>query len=79
MRIIRAGLMIPDGKQIVIEGQRQFNYEFFPKMTSPDVIEMPFLADTYVKEDNNNPYSYVFLNTDANQGWPRGEATQATD
>ncbi|CAN6893660.1 unnamed protein product, partial [Brassica oleracea var. botrytis] len=55
---------IPDGKQIVIEGQRQFNYEFFPKMTSPDVIEMPFLADTYVKEDNNNPYSYT--GTDGN-------------
>ena len=40
---------------------------------------MPFLAETYVKEDDNNLYSYVFLNTDGNQGRSRGEATQATD
>ncbi|KAG2321214.1 hypothetical protein Bca52824_014427 [Brassica carinata] len=58
--------ILPDGKQIVIGGQRQFNYEFFPKTTSPNVIELPFLAETNDRGEENNLYPYVFLNTDGN-------------
>ncbi|KAH0862911.1 hypothetical protein HID58_080122, partial [Brassica napus] len=49
-----------------------FNYEFFPKMTSPDVIEMPFLADTYTGTDGN---LFTFANNRAilfNYGAPKG-------
>ncbi|KAH0868787.1 hypothetical protein HID58_075809 [Brassica napus] len=56
--------ILPDGKQIVIGGRGQFNYEFFPKTTSPNVIALPVLAETSDKGEENNLYPYVFLNTD---------------
>ncbi|KAH0868785.1 hypothetical protein HID58_075807 [Brassica napus] len=58
--------ILPDGKQIIIGGQRQFSYEFFPKTTSPNVIDLPFLAETNDRGEENNLYPYVFLNTDGN-------------
>ncbi|KAL0798017.1 hypothetical protein Bca101_053191 [Brassica carinata] len=58
--------ILPDGKQIIIGGQAQFNYEFYPKTTSPNVIALPFLAETNDRGQYNNLYPYVFLNTDGN-------------
>ncbi|CAH8391024.1 unnamed protein product [Eruca vesicaria subsp. sativa] len=58
--------ILPNGQQIVIGGQAQFNYEFFPKTTSPNVIALPFLAETSDRGEENNLYPYVFLNTDGN-------------
>ncbi|EOA37691.1 hypothetical protein CARUB_v10012343mg [Capsella rubella] len=58
--------LLPDGKQIVIGGQGQFNYEFFPKTTSPNVVDLPFLAETNDRGQENNLYPFVFMNTDGN-------------
>ncbi|ESQ34807.1 hypothetical protein EUTSA_v10007284mg [Eutrema salsugineum] len=58
--------ILPDGKQIIVGGTRQFNYEFYPKTTSPNVIALPFLAETNDRGQENNLYPYVFLNTDGN-------------
>ncbi|KAF8113733.1 hypothetical protein N665_0046s0079 [Sinapis alba] len=58
--------ILPDGNQIIIGGQRQFSYEFFPKTTFPNVIELPFLAETNDRGEENNLYPNVFLNTDGN-------------
>ncbi|XP_010459669.1 PREDICTED: aldehyde oxidase GLOX-like [Camelina sativa] len=59
--------LLPDGKQqIVIGGQGQFNYEFFPKTTNPNVVALPFLAETNDRGQENNLYPYVFMNTDGN-------------
>ncbi|KAL1199236.1 Aldehyde oxidase GLOX [Cardamine amara subsp. amara] len=58
--------ILPDGKQIVIGGRGQFNYEFYPKTTSPNVVALPFLAETSDRGQENNLYPFVFLNTDGN-------------
>ncbi|XP_047342788.1 aldehyde oxidase GLOX-like [Impatiens glandulifera] len=59
--------MLPDRRQIVIGGRRQFNYEFFPKiMTSLDAYTLPFLEQTNDPTEENNLYPFVFLNTDGN-------------
>lgn len=58
--------ILPDGKQIVIGGQAQFNYEFFPKTTNPNVVALPFLAETHDQGQENNLYPFVFMNTDGN-------------
>lgn len=58
--------ILPDGNQIIIGGQGQFNYEFFPKTTSPNVVALPFLAETNDRGQENNLYPYVFMNTDGN-------------
>ncbi|KAL7600827.1 aldehyde oxidase GLOX1 [Lactuca sativa] len=59
--------ILPDGRQIVIGGRRQFNYEFFPK-TSPSekAQSLPFLVQTYDRWIENNLYPFVFLHTDGN-------------
>ncbi|KAJ4835960.1 hypothetical protein Tsubulata_037126 [Turnera subulata] len=58
--------ILPDGNQIVIGGRRQFNFEFYPKTTAPDVYSLPFLVQTNVPGVENNLYPFVFLNVDGN-------------
>lgn len=57
---------LPDGRQIVIGGRGQFNYEFYPKKTSPGVYSLPFLAQTNDPDIENNLYPFVHLNVDGN-------------
>ncbi|KAI3688856.1 hypothetical protein L2E82_46743 [Cichorium intybus] len=57
--------ILPDGRQIVIGGRRQFNYEFYPKaMMSEKAYSLPFLVQTNDANIENNLYPFVFLNTD---------------
>lgn len=58
--------ILPDGKQIVIGGRRQFNFEFYPKTSAPDLYSLPFLVQTHVPGIENNLYPFVFLNVDGN-------------
>ncbi|MFS7939343.1 putative galactose oxidase [Helianthus anomalus] len=59
--------VLPDGRQIVIGGRRQFNYEFYPKTTSSDkAYSLAFLVQTNDPVIENNLYPFVFLNTDGN-------------
>ncbi|KAG5246458.1 galactose oxidase [Salix suchowensis] len=58
--------ILPDGKQIVIGGRDQFNYEFYPKTSSPGVYSFPFLSQTNDRGSENNLYPFVFLNSDGN-------------
>ncbi|XP_071689512.1 aldehyde oxidase GLOX1-like [Rutidosis leptorrhynchoides] len=57
--------LLPSGRQIIIGGRRQFNYEFYPKMTgSEKAYSLPFLVQTNDPNIENNLYPFVFLNTD---------------
>ncbi|KAJ6412056.1 hypothetical protein OIU84_005180 [Salix udensis] len=58
--------LLPDGRQIIIGGRDQFNYEFYPKTSSPGVYGFPFLSQTNDRGIENNLYPFVFLNTDGN-------------
>ncbi|KAK1435883.1 hypothetical protein QVD17_01655 [Tagetes erecta] len=59
--------ILPDGRQIVIGGRRQFNYEFYPKaVASEKTYSLPFLVQTNDPNVENNLYPFVFLNTDGN-------------
>ncbi|XP_041017839.1 aldehyde oxidase GLOX1-like [Juglans microcarpa x Juglans regia] len=59
--------ILPDGRQIVIGGRRQFNYEFYPKTSSAsNTYSLPFLAQTNDANIENNLYPFVFLNVDGN-------------
>ncbi|KAL0351794.1 UNVERIFIED_CONTAM: Aldehyde oxidase GLOX [Sesamum calycinum] len=59
--------ILPDGRQIVIGGRRQFNYEFYPKTSSADgSYNLPFLVQTNDPRIENNLYPFVFLNGDGN-------------
>ncbi|CAA0336577.1 putative galactose oxidase [Arabidopsis thaliana] len=58
--------ILPDGRQIIIGGRGQFNYEFFPKTNAPNFYSIPFLSETNDPGDENNLYPFVFLNTDGN-------------
>ncbi|XP_030493081.2 aldehyde oxidase GLOX1 [Cannabis sativa] len=58
--------VLPDGRQIIIGGRKQFNYEFYPKTTDPNVHDLPFLAQTNDKGIENNLYPFVFVNVDGN-------------
>lgn len=59
--------LLPDGRQIIIGGRRQFNYEFFPRSESSNdhLFNLPFLRETKDKEENNL-YPFVHLNVDGN-------------
>ncbi|CAJ2675699.1 unnamed protein product [Trifolium pratense] len=57
---------LPDGRQIIIGGRQQFNYEFYPKNGGANVINLPFLAQTNEPGAENNLYPFVFLNVDGN-------------
>ncbi|KAG8377885.1 hypothetical protein BUALT_Bualt08G0080100 [Buddleja alternifolia] len=59
--------ILPDGRQIIIGGRRQFNYEFYPKTSSADKsYGLPFLVQTNDPRIENNLYPFVFLNGDGN-------------
>ncbi|KAF5790475.1 putative glyoxal oxidase, galactose oxidase/kelch, beta-propeller [Helianthus annuus] len=59
--------VLPDGRQIVIGGRRQFNYEFYLKtMSSDKAYSLAFLVQTNDPIIENNLYPFVFLNTDGN-------------
>ncbi|GFP85871.1 galactose oxidase [Phtheirospermum japonicum] len=58
---------LPDGRQIIIGGRRQFNYEFYPKTPSADAsYNLRFLVQTNDPKIENNLYPFVFLNGDGN-------------
>ncbi|KAL8127118.1 aldehyde oxidase GLOX1-like [Apium graveolens] len=58
--------ILPDGRQIIIGGRRQFNYEFYPKTGSTTSYSLPFLVQTNEPRIENNLYPFVFLNVDGN-------------
>ncbi|XP_027356986.1 aldehyde oxidase GLOX-like [Abrus precatorius] len=60
--------VLPDGRQIVIGGRRQFNYEFYPKTeaNAKNTYSLPFLVQTNDRDAENNLYPFVFLNVDGN-------------
>ncbi|KAK7409932.1 hypothetical protein VNO78_00342 [Psophocarpus tetragonolobus] len=58
--------ILPDGRQIIIGGRRQFNYEFYPKTQAKNTYSLPFLVQTNDPGVENNLYPFVFLNVDAN-------------
>ncbi|XP_059638113.1 aldehyde oxidase GLOX-like [Cornus florida] len=59
--------ILPDGRQIIIGGRQQFNYEFYPKTaSSSEAYNLPFLAQTSDRRIENNLYPFVFLNVDGN-------------
>ncbi|PWA75968.1 galactose oxidase/kelch, beta-propeller [Artemisia annua] len=57
--------ILPGGRQIVVGGRRQYNYEFYPKMSvSENAYSFPFLVMTHDPKLENNLYPFVFLNPD---------------
>ncbi|KAK8580846.1 hypothetical protein V6N13_143905 [Hibiscus sabdariffa] len=58
--------ILPDGRQIVVGGRRQFNYEFIPKSIVANTFNLPFLLETNDVGAENNLYPFVFLNVDGN-------------
>ncbi|KAK6131267.1 hypothetical protein DH2020_034990 [Rehmannia glutinosa] len=59
--------ILPDGRQIIIGGRRQFTYEFYPKRAGADrSYNLPFLSQTNDPRIENNLYPFVFLNVDGN-------------
>ncbi|XVF28331.1 hypothetical protein REPUB_Repub15cG0020300 [Reevesia pubescens] len=58
--------ILPDGRQIILGGRGQFNYEFVPKNIVANKINLPFLSETNDKGIENNLYPFVFLNVDGN-------------
>lgn len=59
--------LLPDGRQIIIGGRRQFNYEFYPKTAkAPNVYSLRFLVQTNDPKIENNLYPFVHLNVDGN-------------
>ncbi|KAK7280714.1 hypothetical protein RJT34_25781 [Clitoria ternatea] len=59
---------LPDGRQIIVGGRRQFNYEFHPKTNAnaKNAYSLPFLVQTNDLNEENNLYPFVFLNIDGN-------------
>ncbi|XP_010536366.1 PREDICTED: aldehyde oxidase GLOX-like [Tarenaya hassleriana] len=59
--------ILPDGRQIIIGGRRQWNFEYYPKTAeAPNVYSLPFLVQTNDRGSENNLYPNVFLNVDGN-------------
>ncbi|GAA0161476.1 hypothetical protein LIER_39235 [Lithospermum erythrorhizon] len=59
--------LLPDGRQIILGGRGQFNFEFHPKVPSADqVYGLRFLEETNDPNIENNLYPFVFLNQDGN-------------
>ncbi|XVF36000.1 hypothetical protein REPUB_Repub19eG0020400 [Reevesia pubescens] len=58
--------ILPDGRQIIVGGRRQFNYEFVPKNIAANTFNLPFLSQTNDRGIENNLYPFVFLNVDGN-------------
>ncbi|CAI0435839.1 unnamed protein product [Linum tenue] len=58
--------LLPDGRQIIVGGRRQFNYEFYPKNDAAQLYSLPFLIQTSDGKSENNLYPFVLLNVDGN-------------
>ncbi|XP_022766515.1 aldehyde oxidase GLOX-like [Durio zibethinus] len=58
--------ILPDGRQIIVGGRKQFNYEFVPKNIAANTFNLPFLSETNERGVENNLYPFVFLNVDGN-------------
>ncbi|EOY14942.1 Glyoxal oxidase-related protein [Theobroma cacao] len=58
--------ILPDGRQIIVGGRGQFNYEFIPKTFAANTFNLPFLSETNDRGVENNLYPFVFLNVDGN-------------
>ncbi|KAK1427268.1 hypothetical protein QVD17_15951 [Tagetes erecta] len=59
--------LLPGGRQIIVGGRRQYNYEFYPRISSKQkAYTFPFLVQTNDPNLENNLYPFVFLNTDGN-------------
>ncbi|XP_021284221.1 aldehyde oxidase GLOX-like [Herrania umbratica] len=58
--------VLPNGKQIIVGGRGQFNYEFIPQNVVENTIKLPFLSETNDRGVENNLYPFVFLNVDGN-------------
>ncbi|CAK8569690.1 unnamed protein product [Lathyrus sativus] len=58
--------ILPDGRQIIIGGRKQFNYEFYPKndIGAVNLYSLSFLVQTNDPGAENNLYPFVFLNVD---------------
>ncbi|XP_044510358.1 aldehyde oxidase GLOX-like [Mangifera indica] len=56
--------ILPDGRQIVVGGRREFNYEFYPKDAASNTYSLPFLVQTNDRGQENNLYPFVHLNVD---------------
>ncbi|MCO5584234.1 hypothetical protein L7F22_038158 [Adiantum nelumboides] len=60
--------ILPDNRFIIVGGRRQFNYEFFPKLSGlnqPTTHPLDFLADTADRVENNL-YPFLHLSIDGN-------------
>ncbi|XVF63746.1 hypothetical protein PTKIN_Ptkin09bG0111200 [Pterospermum kingtungense] len=57
--------ILPDGRQIIVGGIEQFNYEYVPKDITANKFDLPFLSQTNDK-GIENLYPFVFLNVDGN-------------
>ncbi|KAL4566411.1 hypothetical protein LXL04_030526 [Taraxacum kok-saghyz] len=54
--------ILPDGRQIVVGGRQQYNYEFYPKTpTTQKTYSLPFLLQTNVRYSEDNLYPFVLL------------------
>ncbi|GLU04543.1 hypothetical protein SLE2022_216820 [Rubroshorea leprosula] len=58
--------ILPDGRQIIVGGRREFNYEFYPKNSAPGLFKLPFLSETNERGVENNLYPFCHLNVDGN-------------
>ncbi|OMO75317.1 hypothetical protein COLO4_26186 [Corchorus olitorius] len=58
--------ILPDGRQIIVGGRGQFNYEFIPKNVAANTFNLPFLSETNDRGVENNLYPFTFLNVDGN-------------
>ena len=56
--------LLPDQRQIVIGGRRQFSYEFVPRAAGEGVYNLPLLAQTNDVGAENNLYPFVHLSVD---------------
>ncbi|KAJ4909265.1 glyoxal oxidase-related protein [Raphanus sativus] len=48
--------VLPDGRQIIVGGRNQFNFEFFPKTKAPSLYNLHFLSETHDAGQENNLY-----------------------
>ncbi|KAM7257321.1 hypothetical protein ACFE04_013062 [Oxalis oulophora] len=58
--------ILPDGRQIIVGGRRQYNYEFYPHKGAAQTNDLPFLKETFERSIENNLYPFVFLHPSGN-------------
>ncbi|KAH1097184.1 hypothetical protein J1N35_014105, partial [Gossypium stocksii] len=82
--------ILPDGRQIIVGGLKQINYEFVPKNIAANTFDLPFLFETMIEKSYPSTGSAVLiplknLKASAIQaevlvcgGAPKGSFSQAT-